>query len=223
MNRLLIAATVLCGVCVSARAQGILYQLQPGSTLQIEYCLGPCACPPHADIGPLAGTFTLTRVNQNPLFDTYALSGAQWTALMPQGAILVVGAGTYRIGGEVAVTQELNLTLVVADSPIADPHPYTSGVVAIDPANPFPRLGITSQSQVIGCTQYTVHLVAAPLPCQTDCDGSGGLSANDFQCFLNKFAARDPYANCDGSTANPVLTANDFQCYLNRFAIGCNR
>ena len=78
-----------------------------------------------------------------------------------------------------------------------------------------------SKSQVIGCNQYTVHLVAAPAPCQADCDGSGALNANDFQCFLNHFAAGDPYANCDGSSAVPVLNANDFQCYLNRFAAGC--
>lgn len=32
-----------------------------------------------------------------------------------------------------------------------------------------------------------------------DCDGVGGLTANDFQCFIDKYAAKDPYANCDGS------------------------
>lgn len=223
MKALLIAA-VVCGACVSTHAQGVLYQLQAGSTLEIDYCLGPCACPPHSISGPLAGTFTLTRVNQGPLFDNYTVTGAQWAAVMPQlGGVVVTGSGTYRIGGEVAVTQEVNLTLVVGDSPIAEPHPYASGIVIIDPANPFPRIGITTQTDVIVCTQYTVHIVAAPLACQADCDGSGGLSANDFQCFLNHFASGDPYANCDGSTAIPVLTANDFQCYLNRFAVGCGR
>jgi hypothetical protein len=62
------------------------------------------------------------------------------------------------------------------------------------------------------------------LPCYANCDNSNTspiLNANDFQCFLNKFAAQDPYANCDGSTAPPLLTANDFQCFLNRFAAGC--
>jgi hypothetical protein len=48
------------------------------------------------------------------------------------------------------------------------------------------------------------------------------LNANDFQCFLNKFAAGDSYANCDGSSADPVLNANDFQCFLNSFAAGCS-
>ncbi len=60
--------------------------------------------------------------------------------------------------------------------------------------------------------------------CRANCDGSNVspyLSANDFQCFMNKFAAGDAYANCDGSTAFPVLTANDFQCFMNSYANGC--
>jgi hypothetical protein len=52
-------------------------------------------------------------------------------------------------------------------------------------------------------------------------DGVGGLTANDFQCFLDRFAAGEAYANCDGSSGTPALTANDFQCFLNRFAEGC--
>ena len=61
--------------------------------------------------------------------------------------------------------------------------------------------------------------------CRPNCDGSTSspiLNANDFQCFLNSFAADDPYANCDASTSPPVLTANDFQCFLDLFAAGCS-
>ncbi|MBX3378002.1 MAG: DVUA0089 family protein [Phycisphaeraceae bacterium] len=60
--------------------------------------------------------------------------------------------------------------------------------------------------------------------CYANCDGSTGnplLTANDFQCFLNKYASGDPYANCDGSTGTPALTANDFQCFINKYAGGC--
>jgi hypothetical protein len=70
--------------------------------------------------------------------------------------------------------------------------------------------------------QLNISSVAA---CYANCDGSTAapvLNANDFQCFLNKFAANDPFANCDGSTANPTLNANDFQCFLNKFAAGCS-
>jgi hypothetical protein len=57
-----------------------------------------------------------------------------------------------------------------------------------------------------------------------NCDHSTAppvLNVNDFQCFLNTFAAQDPAANCDGSTVPPLLNVNDFQCFLNAFAAGC--
>ena len=71
---------------------------------------------------------------------------------------------------------------------------------------------------------HAAHFVATLGGCYANCDGSSGtplLTPNDFQCFLNKFAAADPYANCDGSTGTPTLTANDFQCFLNAYAAGC--
>jgi hypothetical protein len=59
-------------------------------------------------------------------------------------------------------------------------------------------------------------------PCYANCDASTGspsLTANDFQCFLNSFAAGESYADCD---AVGGLTANDFQCFLNAYAAGCS-
>jgi len=73
-------------------------------------------------------------------------------------------------------------------------------------------------------TTGNVGLACAAPSCYANCDGSSTppvLTANDFQCFLNKFAAADPTANCDGSTAAPILTANDFQCFLNAYSVGC--
>jgi hypothetical protein len=61
--------------------------------------------------------------------------------------------------------------------------------------------------------------------CYANCDHSTAppmLNVNDFQCFLNAFATADPSANCDGSVAPPVLNANDFQCFVNAFAAGCS-
>ncbi len=60
--------------------------------------------------------------------------------------------------------------------------------------------------------------------CYANCDRSTAapvLNVNDFTCFLNQFAAGSAYANCDGSTTAPVLNVNDFTCFLNRFAAGC--
>lgn len=60
--------------------------------------------------------------------------------------------------------------------------------------------------------------------CYANCDNSTStpmLNVNDFNCFLNRFAAGESWANCDASTSAPVLNVNDFQCFLNRFAAGC--
>jgi hypothetical protein len=61
-------------------------------------------------------------------------------------------------------------------------------------------------------------------PCYANCDGSTSepiLNVLDFTCFLQRFAAADPYANCDGSTTAPILNVLDFTCFLQKFAAGC--
>ena len=55
--------------------------------------------------------------------------------------------------------------------------------------------------------------------CYANCDGTGGLTGNDFQCFINAFVASSSYANCDSVGG---LTANDFQCFLDKFVAGCS-
>jgi hypothetical protein len=68
--------------------------------------------------------------------------------------------------------------------------------------------------------------IAPPMPpaCYANCDASTAapvLNVADFACFLTKFAAGDPYANCDQSTAQPLLNVADFSCFLGKFAAGC--
>jgi hypothetical protein len=63
-----------------------------------------------------------------------------------------------------------------------------------------------------------------PGTCYANCDQSTAapvLNVADFTCFLQRFAAGDNYANCDQSTAPPVLNVADFTCFLQRFAAGC--
>lgn len=61
--------------------------------------------------------------------------------------------------------------------------------------------------------------------CYANCDNSTAppvLNALDFACFLTKYAAEDPFANCDESTGVPLLNALDFACFLTKFAAGCS-
>jgi hypothetical protein len=73
-------------------------------------------------------------------------------------------------------------------------------------------------------------LFSSGSPCYADCDERESLNVDDFTCFINAFAAAsalpheqqvDHYANCDGSTAAPVLNVNDFICFINAYAQGC--
>jgi hypothetical protein len=60
--------------------------------------------------------------------------------------------------------------------------------------------------------------------CYANCDGSTAapvLNVNDFICFQQKYAAGDAYANCDNSTTVPILNINDFICFQQKFAAGC--
>jgi hypothetical protein len=71
---------------------------------------------------------------------------------------------------------------------------------------------------------FLAAATAGPTPCYPNCDQSTVapiLNVGDFTCFLQRFAAADPYANCDNSTVPPVLNVGDFTCFLQRFAAGC--
>ena len=87
----------------------------------------------------------------------------------------------------------------------------------------------TGATTLIGPTGFSdirglAVLDLPPPPCYPNCDGSTAapvLNVADFTCFLQRFAASDPYANCDGSTTAPVLNVADFTCFLQSFAAGC--
>jgi hypothetical protein len=88
---------------------------------------------------------------------------------------------------------------------------------ADDPASP--NLGIpggAGGSAIIDLGSYEVQAA-----CYANCDGSTAapvLNVNDFVCFQSRFAAAEPYADCDHSGG---LNVNDFVCFQARFAAGC--
>ena len=74
------------------------------------------------------------------------------------------------------------------------------------------------------CSSMASNAAALTVLCYANCDGSTTapvLNIADFTCFLNRFAAGDPWANCNHSTTPPVLNVADFTCFLNAFAAGC--
>ncbi len=103
----------------------------------------------------------------------------------------------------------------------------TSTLTATVPAG-SPGVGQPLRIRLAGPTQTNfdnVRLdIGIPAVCYANCDESTAtpvLNVADFTCFLQRFAAGSPYANCDSSTAVPVLNVADFTCFLQRFAAGC--
>jgi outer membrane protein assembly factor BamB len=79
-------------------------------------------------------------------------------------------------------------------------------------------------TMVLTGTGTDIRAYRSAIPCYANCDGSTAapvLNVADFTCFLQKFSLGDPYANCDNSTAPPTLNVADFTCFLQKFAQGC--
>jgi hypothetical protein len=71
-----------------------------------------------------------------------------------------------------------------------------------------------------GTPAHIVQYVGCP-SCYANCDTSTrapSLNVNDFICYLQRFAALDPYANCNNDA---TLDVSDFMCFRSRFAAGC--
>jgi hypothetical protein len=86
----------------------------------------------------------------------------------------------------------------------------------------------TGAATIIGPTGYTdlrgMGWIVRQFPwCYANCDCGGipVLNVQDFSCFLSKFAAGDPYANCDQSTSAPALNVADFTCFLQKYTSAC--
>src|SRR5512135_3492980 len=84
-----------------------LYRLNADSSFQ-QGCFPPCLCPVMIDV-PVRGTFLLTPTGFDGLFNTYVVTNVNWLVSINGTATVVTGSGTYKVGGEFALQQELSL------------------------------------------------------------------------------------------------------------------
>ena len=92
----------------------------------------------------------------------------------------------------------------------------------LDAANAVSADGRTILGQGTHNGVQEAWIATLPAACYANCDGSSGnprLTPNDFQCFLDAYAAGTSYANCDGIAG---LTGNDFQCFMDKYVAGCS-
>jgi hypothetical protein len=89
-------------------------------------------------------------------------------------------------------------------------------------APPVP--GAATIMLVQGLPPFGLSAPGMPIPagsCHANCDFSTTppiVNVLDFACFVNRFAAGDPFCDCDHNNA---LNVNDFICFQAEFAAGC--
>ncbi|MFO0840169.1 MAG: hypothetical protein U1D55_16800 [Phycisphaerae bacterium] len=133
------------------------YNLGLGSTYQ-EGCFAPCACPLSGE-QPMRGKLTLVKLADGPLFTEYAVIGVDTFVIWPAAPSLrLMGGGSYRVGGEVAVTHQMKLTL--ADS-FGRVDNFDSQLV-IGGSN-FPFIDITMTINNFFCYDRVLRWYAAPV------------------------------------------------------------
>jgi lysophospholipase L1-like esterase len=187
-----------------------------------------------------AGLLSLAQEYHIVLVDAFGLAQTAWGTNQNPRTTLLLGNVTIQLRQYDTSTNTNPTAAFVHDR--AHPHTTMQGVLAnilVEALNqgygagltPFTEEEILSHAGLAYGGQNTLSAVLGPLSsyvhnfvCYANCDGSTAapvLNVNDFSCFLNRYAAGDARANCDNSTVAPVLNVNDFSCFLNRYAVGC--
>ena len=132
-----------------------VYELTDRSTYQIG-CFDPCACPILDEV-PVKGTFLLTPAGSDGLFQTYDVTQVEWTVALGHETIRITGSGTYRIGGEFALSHQLELDLATNNDP---PQHFDSGVLVGGAG--FPHMDIVISINGMYCFDTVIHVDARP-------------------------------------------------------------
>jgi hypothetical protein len=145
-------------------------------------CFGPCACPVLFSNG-LKGTFDLRDVGFDGLYENYEVLNVRWTVPDTTTNLSIQGSGTYRVGGEVAVQQQMKLDLTVGGG---TPLRFDSGLVS--GGGSFPRITIDiSLHQNTACKDTLMHVDASDPITSVDAGGSGYRTRLD-QVSSNPFS-----------------------------------
>src|SRR5213594_83373 len=152
----LVAATLPAAAQTAGDPTPTLYRLNPGSTYQ-QGCFEPCLCP--LTNAGVKGTFALTPTGSDGLFNTYAVTDVNWVVPIDGTDTIVSGSGTFRIGGEFALQQQLSLDLQVGGGKTEH---FDSGLVT--GAARFPNIKVTISMNDQSCIDTVFQLSASPVP-----------------------------------------------------------
>jgi hypothetical protein len=111
---------------------------------------------------PMTGTFELRFLGQGPLFADYSVENVAFTAGQPGGRTYKVsGHGTYRIGGEIGVQQDLALEVTIDNGSTNTPCEFTNALPLVARHWPMFRAE-TDQTNGTLIQQYRLEISAAP-------------------------------------------------------------
>jgi hypothetical protein len=127
----------------------------PPSSLDVG-CQGPCACPIVST--PTYGSFELIYTGSDPLFAHYDVQRYIASFNNGPGAVSIQGSGSYRIGGEVALVQQLTLDLEIQGQPLQH---FDSGLVPV--GAPFPALSVSCAVHGFDCLDSVLIVNAKPV------------------------------------------------------------
>jgi len=169
LKRLLAACTlVIAGHCVAGTAAPGTPPIPfPGGPakryllLNDSYLIDECQCGRPTIQAALRGTFDLRLVESSVLSSRYWVENIQFTANTSPPST-VTGRGTFQIGGEIAVIQQMALSVDIADgsSITACEMKATPGT----PGRSFPMMSITvKQTNGTELQTFSLILTAAPV------------------------------------------------------------
>ncbi len=153
-----------------------LYRLESGSSFT-RGCFGPCLCPIFAT-EDVRGTYTLAFDHQDPLFTWYRIENVNWVTTIGGTDTRITGSGSYRIGGEVAVQEQVQLKLQIGDE---DSQLFDSGLVS--GATSFPDINITISVNGMVCFDTVIDIRSQPVPASDITPYNLGSSTYDEGCF----------------------------------------
>jgi len=156
---LVVLMLVLAGARAEAQvtAKPALYRLESGSSFT-RGCYPPCLCPIFTT-EDIRGTYSLAFDHQDPLFTWYRVENVNWVVTLGGVDTRITGSGTYRVGGEVAVQQQMTLKLKVGDE---EPQVFDSGLVP--GGSSFPEIDITVSVNGMVCFDTVIDIRSKPVP-----------------------------------------------------------
>ena len=134
------------------------YALGPESGLT-QGCFEPCECP-ISTLQPLRGTFLLAeRLPPGPLFRDFVVFMVDWNLARGDETVPITGSGLYRVGGEFASQQRMELDLRIGDGPTQH---FDSGLVV--GGGGFPDLDVRVSMNGQFCYDTVIDILASPRP-----------------------------------------------------------